>query len=287
MIAGRESSLTGEIYTRADGKKVRRVKKSSLSSSSSMTGGEEQVEIITRPDGTKVKRIRRVRPKEGSSSSANGPAYDPPSTSDEACSDKSGLSGYLGSSSPSGKKQFSGSHSVAGDKHLEGEIYIRADGKKVRRVRKVKPSSSGPITPDISSGSSSLSGFLDSDTLERVKGGAATVVGDVGGTGRLTDDERPETEIYVRPDGTKVRRIRRTAVKPTENATAGVDKKETLDGFLIRKESTAPRKKVGGSASVAGDQIAVSKESSLTGEVYVRADGKKGKCDLTERRAGV
>jgi hypothetical protein len=41
-------------------------------------------------------------------------------------------------------------------------------------------------------------------------------------------------------------------------------------------ESTGPRK-LGGSASVAGDQIAVSKESSLTGEVYVRADGKKGK----------
>jgi hypothetical protein len=41
-------------------------------------------------------------------------------------------------------------------------------------------------------------------------------------------------------------------------------------------EPAGPRK-LGGSASVAGDQIAVSKESSLTGEVYVRADGKKGK----------
>ena len=28
---------------------------------------------------------------------------------------------------------------------------------------------------------------------------------------------------------------------------------------------------------MAGDQIAISKEFSLTGEVYVRADGKKGK----------
>eukprot|EP00529_Nitzschia_sp_RCC80_P002260 CAMPEP_0113508630 /NCGR_PEP_ID=MMETSP0014_2-20120614/37128_1 /TAXON_ID=2857 /ORGANISM="Nitzschia sp." /LENGTH=1734 /DNA_ID=CAMNT_0000404373 /DNA_START=378 /DNA_END=5580 /DNA_ORIENTATION=- /assembly_acc=CAM_ASM_000159 len=280
-VAGRESSLTGEIYTRADGKKVRRVKKSSLSSSSSVAGGEEQVEIITRPDGTKVKRIRRIKPKDGSASSvSNGTsstaAKDSSSTSEKSDSIKSGLSGFIGSSSPSAtKKKFSGSHSVAGDKHVEGEIYVRADGKKVRRVRKVKPSPSGSVTSDTSA-SSSLSGFLDSDTSDRVKGGAATVIGDVGGTGRpITDAERPETEIYVRPDGTKVRRIRRTAVKTTNDAkTTTTEKKEGLDGFLTRKETSSPRKK-GGSASVAGDQIAVSKESSLTGEVYVRADGKK------------
>ena len=282
-VAGRESSLTGEIYTRADGKKVRRVKKSSLSSSSSVAGGEEQVEIITRPDGTKVKRIRRLKPKDGNASSvSNGTsstvARDPSTTSEKSDSNQSGLSGFIGSSSPGGtKKKFSGSHSVAGDKHLEGEIYVRADGKKVRRVRKVKPSPSGSVTSDTSA-SSSLSGFLDSDTSDRVRGGAATVIGDVGGTNRpITDSERPETEIYVRPDGTKVRRIRRTAVKTTDDGkTATTEKKEGLDGFLTRKETSSPRK-MGGSASVAGDQIAVSKESSLTGEVYVRADGKKGK----------
>jgi hypothetical protein len=69
-----------------------------------------------------------------------------------------------------------------------------------------------------------------------------------------------------------VRRIRRTATKPTETT----EEKKSLEGFLSSKGSSAPRK-LGGSASVAGDQIAVSKESSLTGEVYVRADGKKGK----------
>ena len=50
-------------------------------------------------------------------------------------------------------------------------------------------------------------------------------------------------------------------------------------------EPTGPRK-FGGSASVAGDQIAVSKESSLTGEVYVRADGKKGKFSIGWWRVG-
>ena len=70
----------------------------------------------------------------------------------------------------------------------------------------------------------------------------------------------------------KVRRIRRTAAKSTEMT----EEKKSLEGFFSSKESSAPRR-LGGSASVAGDQIAVSKESSLTGEVYVRADGKKGK----------
>lgn len=61
-------------------------------------------------------------------------------------------------------------------------------------------------------------------------------------------------------------------MKPVEEVE---EKKNTLGGFLKRNEPIFP--KMGGSASVAGDQIAVSKESSLTGEVYVRADGKKGK----------
>jgi hypothetical protein len=71
----------------------------------------------------------------------------------------------------------------------------------------------------------------------------------------------------------KVRRIRKTAVKPAEESE---EKKKTLGGFFSKNEPSTARI-FGGSASVAGDQIAVSKESSLTGEVYVRADGKKGK----------
>jgi hypothetical protein len=67
----------------------------------------------------------------------------------------------------------------------------------------------------------------------------------------------------------KVRRIRKT---PTASESP---EKKSLSGFFFKKDSSGPRK-LGGSASVAGDQIAVGKESSLTGEVYVRADGKKG-----------
>ncbi|KAG7361625.1 subunit CCDC53 of endosome WASH complex [Nitzschia inconspicua] len=256
IAISKESSLTGEVYVRADGKKVRRVKKSS--SGASVTG-DDSSEIMTRPDGTKVRRIRKPKQPESPSSS---PVQESTTSESASPSSKGGLSGFLGKSSPSPRSKFSGSHSVGGDQHLEGEIYVRADGKKVRRVRKVKSSIS-------SSSGASLSGFLDSEaTLKPKQIGAATVVGDIG---RNVDPvEKPETEIYVRPDGTKVRRIRKTAVKPVEESA----EKKTLSGFLSKNEPTTPRK-LGGSASVAGDQIAVSKEFSLTGEVYVRADGKK------------
>lgn len=62
-------------------------------------------------------------------------------------------------------------------------------------------------------------------------------------------------------------------MKPLEESG---EMKKSLGGFLAKNDPSTSRA-LGGSASVAGDQIAISKESSLTGEVYVRADGKKGK----------
>ena len=194
IAISKESFLTGEFYYRADGKKVRRVKKSSLPS-------DENVEIITRPDGTKVRRIRKTKPKPiaeytaestptestkatGLESSMNPPKEEMPRT----------LSGFLNEdnkSSDSKKKPFSGSHSVAGDRHADNEIYVRADGKKVRRVRKVKPIGDDPKT---------LSSFLDTETATKPKSsGAATVVGDTRPKTEVSD--KPEMEIYVRPDG--------------------------------------------------------------------------------------
>ena len=78
----------------------------------------------------------------------------------------------------------------------------------------------------------------------------------------------PNESIF---DEQKVRRIRKTPAK-----AAPKNEKRSLGGFLEKNEPSI-KKKVGGSNSVAGDQIAISKEQSLTGEVYVRADGKKGK----------
>lgn len=204
IAISKESSLTGEVYMRADGKKVRRVKKSS--SGASVTG-DDHSEIITRPDGTKVRRIRKPKQSEGSSSSL----VEESSTTESApTTKKGGLSGFLGNSTPTPRSKFSGSHSVGGDQHLEGEIYVRADGKKVRRVRKLKPS-------DSSSSGASLSGFLDSEVTQRPKqSGAATVIGDLG---RDSDPvEKPETEIFVRPDGTvRIRICLFRSIAPTRD----------------------------------------------------------------------
>lgn len=180
IAVSKESSLTGEVYVRADGKKVRRVKKSSASSVS----GDDSSEIITKADGTKVRRIRKTKASGGSSSSVAELTK-----TEETASGIGGLSGFLGKGASSSKPKFSGSQSVGGDQRLEGEIYVRADGKKVRRVK--KPKSSG----------ASLSGFLDSEVTGKNKhSGAATVVGNV--SRESASSEKPETEIYVRPDGT-------------------------------------------------------------------------------------
>jgi hypothetical protein len=101
-----------------------------------------------------------------------------------------------------------------------------------------------------------LSGFLESQPKKVPGGGAATVGGD-----RITSSE-----------------IKKSSQENGLNKSPQQEKK-SLDGFLLGKMDSQPTR-LGGSASVAGDQIAVSKDSSLTGEVYVRADGKKGKEEL-------
>lgn len=111
-------------------------------------------------------------------------------------------------------------------------------------------------------------------------------------------------EIITRPDGKRVRRIRKTKPNPSDktnqlsgflesqpktqvsggaatvsgaplNQSAKNLKKEKSLGNFLGKMDSQPRKM--GSASVAGDQVAVTKESSVTGEVYIREDGKKGR----------
>ena len=188
LAISKESSLTGEIYVRADGKKVRRVRKSSLNS-------DANVEIITRPDGTKARRIRKTKPSDDSIKSSN---LKETSTSTGPSPKKIArtLSGFLDTDGSSHmKSRFSGSHSVAGDKYADGEIYVRADGKKVRRVRKNKHMGSSESVSGLS-----LSGFLDSDVTSKPKmNGAATVVGDT--RANTESAEQRESEIYIRPDG--------------------------------------------------------------------------------------
>lgn len=142
----------------------------------------------------------------------------------------------------SGGASVSGTSSSAPYDNVE--IITRPDGTKVRRIRKTAQK----MNEDSAGG---LSGFLDSQPRYSPQGGGATVAGD-----RISSFEMKDGKENGEP---------RT---PTS-------KKDTLDGFLGKMEPSP--KRIGGSASVGGDQIPLNKDSSLTGEIYVRADGKKGK----------
>ena len=132
------------------------------------------------------------------------------------------------------------SSSVAANENVQ--IITRPDGKKVRRIRKTKPNPSDKTNQ--------LAGFLDSQPKTPIRGAAT-----VSGASFNQLEKKKSTED----------------TKSTEDA-----KKNTPSlGSLLGNMDSKPQKM--GSASVAGDQVAIAKESSLTGEVYIRGDGKKGK----------
>jgi hypothetical protein len=86
----------------------------------------------------------------------------------------------------------------------------------------------------------------------------------VGGGGGGGDDDG---EVYTRADGKKVRRVKRASsvgAPPESNGT------KSLSGFLSQapdNKTESKLSKLSGSRSVSGE-----------GEVYLRADGKKGEC---------
>ena len=142
------------------------------------------------------------------------------------------------------KTQASSSKSSSSVSNENVEIITRPDGKKVRRIRKTKPNPSD--------NTNQLSGFLDSQPKTTQSRGAATVTG-------ATMNKPVKTKSEEEP------------AKETPKAK----KENNLGSFFGSMDSSQPKKM--GSASVAGDQVAVTKEASLTGEVYIRGDGKKGK----------
>jgi hypothetical protein len=246
----------GEVYINAEGKKVRRVLKCTLSATvapppssqpslgkisqsilkerqtkttattpastrdaASTASGEGEVYINA--EGKKVRRVRR------SSSSAQA------TTSNSGGGGGGGaLANHLLGTAKASQPGASGSATVAGNKIQEGEIYIRADGKKVRRIRRPKhptptPNDDDGKTAPSSDSKTSLQGFLkatsSSNKEKNAKLGSATIARD-----------HRDGEIVIRPDGKKV--IRRYKSKESLESASG--------------------------------------ESSTKGEIYRRADGK-------------
>ena len=83
-----------------------------------------------------------------------------------------------------------------------------------------------------------------------------------------SSSQRSEGEVYTRADGKKVRRIKKST-SSSGASLQGSQSKKSLSGFLSQGDSgkgESKLAKLSGSRSVAGGE----------GEVYVRADGKKG-----------
>jgi hypothetical protein len=339
-----KSADEGEIYTREDGKRVRRIAKkpSEASSNKSLSGflniltgsskskrsgsntvaGDqvtkkaEMGEIIIRADGTKVRRIKKIKKSDEGGRSSN-PELKSFLSKDR--SDTNGLQSLSGSATVTGvstakvselalagdvdtnergknvqnvkttpstslatnrldgflhrgfqnKTKASGSATVAGDTptksstFMDGEIYINKDGKKVRRIKRIKSSSS---TDGVDNHKVlSLSGLLDTDSATKPRPlGPATVCGERN----VVDQE----EIVIRADGKKVRRVKRTTSSESIEADSA---KKNLSKFLeISGDRASTQSAQSGSATVTGVPVNASFATSV-GDVYINEHGKK------------
>ncbi|GKY95468.1 hypothetical protein MPSEU_000508400 [Mayamaea pseudoterrestris] len=267
-----------EVYRRADGKLVRRLKKPAGTSLNNMltsgggrtgaatVGGErvlgpgqeirEEVEIYIRPDGKKVRRVKKVIVKKKDASATvvpNEPAKESlpptPTPPPPAMTTKAELDALL-EASASKPPPKTGAASIA-VVPTSGEIYINSDGKKVRRVKRA--------TGTVAKAGSTDLGMLATAARPAGAGAAATVAGDQPSK-KVTADNAADGEIYIRADGKKVRRVKKTKAA----AAVGL----VTDKAQLTQMLEQPAKQKSGAATVAGGQIS-------DGEIIIRADGKK------------
>ena len=214
-------------------------------------------------------QVRRVKKSASSAASLSGkesPSKD--ITKDTKNDDKgSSLSGFLGTNE-SAKPKKSGSATVSGDgrsSSKDGEVFRRADGKLVRRVKRSVSSSASAAgtmsTKSSSKESAGLGSFLSNspaDPKSRMSG-SATV------TGATSTSKSEQSEVYINKDGKKVRRVKRSVSSSAQKTSSGA-----LSGFMDKQSTSLGPKKLSGSASVSG-----STPSTQQGEVYINKDGKK------------
>ena len=304
------SAAEGDIYVRPDGKKVRRVRRSVSSSSAAVSSSSDDEsalgEIYINKDGKKVRRVRKPKGTAAASSASTGESPTPVgdgqiyinkdgkrvrrvvrrSQSSDAMdtgNTNSALGKLLGSAKNDGAKR-SGAATVAGDATGMGEIYINAQGKRVRRVRRPKRTTGAAATT--AGGSLSDSNvpnqrqqgevYINADgkkvrrVIRRSKsndsgslgsllaGSASSSKPGASGSATVAGSDVEKGEIYIRADGKKVRRVRKPKAKqPT-----------ALEGFISDTSDNKPAARHSGSATVGGDR-------KLDGEIIIRPDGKK------------
>ena len=144
----------------------------------------------------------------------------------------------------------------------EGEIYTRADGKRVRRVKRSKSELPSKADND------------DNGPERRVRRSNSSGAGSTGKGGSLTGRRSPGRQVKrsnsshaaspgKEEDG-EPRRGRNTKRSKSPHVRSSSKSGNTLSGFLEKEKSSS---KLGASRSV----------GAAEGEIYTRADGKKGK----------
>jgi sarcosine oxidase gamma subunit len=265
----------GEVYINAEGKKVRRVIKSastasvgSVFSTPTLVPKKAQSiaegEIYVRADGKRVRRVKRNASTLGASASVEtssatgtGTAQVPVVALDVAVT-KELLTGFLANHSgkPNPQKMVTGAATVAGDHFVAsldgGEVYMNAEGKKVRRV--LKRASSATVAPSAQPPPAlgKISQSILKERQTKPTSPASTTTTDAAMSNAIG-----EGEVYINAEGKKVRRVRRSP-----SGAGGA----LANHLLGTAKTSQPR--ASGRATVAGNII-------QEGEIYIRADGKK------------
>ena len=263
-----------EIYINAQGKKVRRVIKQKIKEAPVNHDDNSTTTAATAATTTKM-TTPPTTALSGFLDQTTSPSFDQKPT-------------WRGSASVDGAIQSTttttGNSSNTAAAATYGEVYINAQGKKVRRV--LKPKSS------LSSSQSVTNDPVASSSLR-----SSTNVGLIGNNNK--SNTIAEGEIYIRADGKKVRRVKRSSsnvtggssavtVNTPTNATNDSNRSTVvvpppppltaplspLDGFLVKHSPKRTNKATifTGSATVAGDIVSTKIDG---GEVYINAQGKK------------
>lgn len=158
--------------------------------------------------------------------------------------------------------------SSKGPSNVEGEIYTRADGKRVRRIKRTVSGKDGGLSsPDGGNGDNSqrTRRIVRSNSAQGSSSnlaGGQKVVRRVVRRSNSSHAGSQHRRSLVGKDEPQVRKIKRSS-----SSHSGMNAKEgSLSGFLAQGEKSDTRSKLSGSRSLAAGE----------GEIYTRADGKKG-----------
>ena len=196
-------------------------------------------------------------------------------------SGEDGDDGYRYGSNGGGRQRSSSrGPSSSSNRGAEGEIYTRADGKRVRRVKRSASGKDGAISGEgkdedggqrvrrlvrsnssHAGSSSNLAGEKsDAPKVRKIRRSNSSHAGsshrDRSLAGLVSKDENGDPQRVVR------------RIKRSNSSHSGMQQGNSgsLSGFLSSDQKSDPKSKLSGSRSVAAGE----------GEIYTRADGKKG-----------